>query len=60
MTDETARTSRLMNVAEAAVEEFDRQGVAEVLSNLDFDPVALARALIKAADGDVIPFPGSP
>jgi hypothetical protein len=27
MTDETARNARLMNVAEAAVEEFDRQGV---------------------------------
>jgi hypothetical protein len=60
MTDETARTARLMNVAEAAVEEFDRQGVAEVLANLDFDPVALARVVIKAADGDVIPFPGGP
>jgi hypothetical protein len=39
---------------------FNRQGVAEVLSNLDFNLVALARAVIKAADGgDVVPFPGS-
>jgi hypothetical protein len=43
-----------MKVAEAAVEEFDRQGVAEALANLHFDPMALARAVIKAADGDVI------
>ena len=26
--------------------------------NLAFDPVALAEVVIKAADGDVIPFPG--
>jgi hypothetical protein len=58
--DEAAGTARLMNVAEAAVEEFDRQGVADVLSNLDFDPMKLARAVIKAADGDVIQFPGIP
>jgi hypothetical protein len=57
MTDEAAKTARLMNVAEAAVAEFDRQGVAEVLSNLGFDPMELARAVIKAADGDVIAFP---
>jgi hypothetical protein len=59
MTD-AATTARIMNVAEAAVEEFTRQGVAEVLSNLGFDPMALARAVIKAADGDVVQFPGSP
>jgi hypothetical protein len=58
MTDETATIARLMNIAEAAVAEFDRQGVAEVLANLNFDPMELARAVIKAADGDVIPFPG--
>jgi hypothetical protein len=49
-----------MNVADAAVAEFDRQGVAEALSNLNFDAMALARAVIKAADGDVVQFPGSP
>ena len=59
MTD-AATTARLMNVAEAAVEEFERQGVAEVLANLNFDRVALAQAVIKAADGDMIPFPGGP
>jgi len=60
MTDEAAKTARLMNVAEATVAEFDRQGVAEVLSNLGFDPMELARAVVKAADGDVVKFPGSP
>ena len=54
MTDDIATTARLMKIADAAVEEFDRQGVAEVLSNLKFDPMALARAVIKAPDGDVI------
>jgi hypothetical protein len=54
MQDETARTARLMKVAEAAVEEFDRHGVVEAMANLRFDPIALARAVIKAADGDVI------
>jgi hypothetical protein len=54
MTDDIATTARLMKIADAAVEEFDQQGVAEVLSNLKFDPMALARAVIKAADGDVI------
>jgi hypothetical protein len=59
MNDETAKTARLMNVAEAAVEEFDRQGVAEAMANLGFDPMALARAVIKAADGDVVQFPAA-
>jgi hypothetical protein len=58
MTDESARVARLMNVADAAVAEFERQGVAEVLANLKFDPMELARAVIKAADGDVVRFPG--
>jgi hypothetical protein len=60
MTDEAANVARLMKVAEAAVAEFDRQGAAEVLSNLRFDAMALARAVIKAADGDVVQFPGGP
>jgi hypothetical protein len=60
MSDDAATTARLMKVAEVAVEEFDRQGVAEVLANLNFAPMELARAVIKAADGDVIQFPGSP
>jgi hypothetical protein len=60
MTDDIATTARLMKIADAAIEEFERQGVAEALSNLNFDPMGLARAVIKAADGDVIQFPGSP
>jgi hypothetical protein len=60
MADQTAETARLMKIVDAAVEEFERQGVAEALSNLNFDPMALALAVIKAADGDVVQFPGSP
>jgi hypothetical protein len=60
MTDETARMARLMKVVEAVVAELDRQGVTEVLSNLGFDPLELARVAIKAADGEVIQFPGGP
>jgi hypothetical protein len=60
MRDDIATTARLMKIVEAAVDEFERQGVAEALSNLNFDPMALARAVIKAADGDVVQFPGSP
>jgi hypothetical protein len=37
-----------------------RQGVVETLADLGFDPAPLAEAVIKAADGDVIRFPGSP
>jgi hypothetical protein len=50
MTDETAKTARLMNVVEA-VAEFDRQGVAEAMADLAFDPVVLTEVVIKAADG---------
>jgi hypothetical protein len=60
MTDDIATTARLMKIVDAAVEEFERQGVAEALSNLNFDPMALARVVIKAAGGDVVQFPGSP
>jgi hypothetical protein len=60
MTDSASETARLMKIVEAAVAEFDRQGVAEALANLNFDPMELARAVIKAADGDVIKFPGGP
>ncbi|SHI03426.1 hypothetical protein [Bradyrhizobium erythrophlei] len=58
MTDEIANTARLMKVAEAVVDELDRQGVAEALASLGFDPMEMAKAVIKAAEGDVIPFPG--
>jgi sulfur carrier protein ThiS len=51
MTDQTAEVARLMKVVEAVVAELERQGVAEVLANLGFDPTEMA----KAADGDVVP-----
>jgi hypothetical protein len=54
MTDETVKTARLMKVVEVMVAELARQGVAETLADLDFDPMALAEVVIKAADGDVI------
>jgi hypothetical protein len=58
MTDETARVARLMRVIDDMTKELDRQGIAEAMAELGFDPVALAEVVIKAADGDVIQFPG--
>jgi hypothetical protein len=52
--DETAEAARLMKVVDVIVAEMESQGVAEAMANLSFDPLALARAVIKAADGDVI------
>jgi hypothetical protein len=60
MTDETAKVARLMRVIGEMTKELDRQGLAEAMANLGFDPVALAEVVIKAADGAVIQFPGSP
>jgi hypothetical protein len=57
MTDEAAKTARLMKVIDAIVAELSRQGVAEAVADLGFDPVAMAEAVIKAADGDVVHFP---
>jgi Holliday junction resolvasome RuvABC DNA-binding subunit len=57
MADEIANTARLMKVAEAVVDELDRQGV-EALTSLGFDLMEMARVVIKAAEGDVVPFPG--
>ena len=57
MSDETAKMARLMRATDAVIEELDRQGVTEVMANLGFDPMQLAKAVIRAADGDVIPFP---
>ncbi|WP_316397671.1 hypothetical protein [Bradyrhizobium sp. 33ap4] len=45
-----------MKVAEAIVRELDRQGVADALVKLGFDPLEMARVVIGAADGDVVPF----
>ena len=54
MTDQISHTARLMKVVEVMVAELARQGVVETLADLDFDPMALAKVVIKAADGDVI------
>lgn len=59
MTDSTADTARLMKVTEAIVQELDRQGVAEAVAELGFDPMQLARVVVRAADGEVIPLFGS-
>jgi hypothetical protein len=59
MTDEAAKRARLMKVMDEMIEELQRQGVAEVLSNLNFNPRAMAEVVIKAADGDVVTFPGA-
>jgi hypothetical protein len=32
------------------IEELQRQGLAEVLANLQFDPIAMAEVLSKAPD----------
>ena len=58
MTNETANTARLMMVAEAVVEEMDRQGLLEAMIKLGLDPIEMAKAVIKAADGEVVPFEG--
>ena len=42
---------------EAIVAELERQGVADALEDLGFDPIPMAHAVIKAADCDVVPFP---
>lgn len=56
MSDSAAEMARLMKVVEAMVREMDRQGVAEALADLRFDPMELGRVVVRAADGDVIPF----
>ncbi|MCC8939344.1 hypothetical protein H8A99_23425 [Bradyrhizobium sp. Arg68] len=56
MTDPTAEQARLMKVAEAIVREMDRQGVADALADLGFQVIDLAKVVIRAADGDVVPF----
>jgi hypothetical protein len=56
MTDTTAETARLMKVAEAIVRELDRQGVADAVADLGFDVMEMTGVVIRAADGDVVPF----
>jgi hypothetical protein len=59
MTNETAKTARLIKVMDEIIKELERQGVAEVLANLGFNPRAMVEVVIRAADGDVVPFPGA-
>ncbi len=59
MTNETAKAARLMKVTDAVILELDRQGLVEAVSALGFNPTEMAKAVIRAADGDVVPFPGS-
>ncbi|MBR1192049.1 hypothetical protein JQ634_03765 [Bradyrhizobium sp. AUGA SZCCT0240] len=56
MSDPVANTARFIKVVEAIVAEFERQGFGAELAELGFDTGALARAVIEAADGQVIPF----
>jgi hypothetical protein len=56
MTDASAETARLMNVMEAIVAELERQGGP---TRYGFDPTPMARAVIRAADGVVLAFPGA-
>lgn len=58
MTESAADLAKLMNVVEAIVAELERQGVADAVADLGFDPTPMAQAVIRAADGDVVPFPG--
>jgi hypothetical protein len=55
MTDNIAEVARLMKVTEAVVLELHRQGVLDAVDALGFDPTAMAQAIIKAADDDVVP-----
>lgn len=58
MTVSVADMATLMNVVEAIVAEMERQGVAGAVADLGFDPTPMAKAVIRAADGVVVPFPG--
>lgn len=58
MSETAAELARLMKVVEAIVAELERQGVANAVADLGFDPIPMAEAVIRAADGDVVPFPG--
>jgi hypothetical protein len=49
------RWAALLMAAQAVVDELDRQGLLEAVINLGFDPDQMAMAVIKAAEGDVVP-----
>jgi hypothetical protein len=54
MANDSATAARLVKVAEAVIDELYRQGFSEVLADPRFDPVEIAKAVVKADDGDVI------
>jgi hypothetical protein len=41
------------------VAEMERLGVAGAVADLGFDPMPMAQAVIRTADGVVVPFPGA-
>jgi hypothetical protein len=53
--EDSAKAARLIKVAKAVVGELQRQGFSEVLADRRFDPVEIAKVVIKAEDGDVVP-----
>jgi hypothetical protein len=55
MTDEAAKRARLMNEMKAVIDELHRQRLAEVMAERRFNVHDMALAVIKAADGDVVP-----
>jgi hypothetical protein len=55
MPDEAAELARLIKVTEVINDELARQGVLEMLDDAGFEPMKLAKVVIKAADGDVVP-----
>jgi hypothetical protein len=57
MPENIVKLARLMKVSDAVVDEIVRQGVAEVVADRGFDVTEMAKAVIKAADGDVALFP---
>ena len=57
--DDSAKATRLIRVAEAVVDELQRQGFSKVLADRRFDAVEIAMAVIKAEDGDAVPLPRS-
>jgi hypothetical protein len=46
---------RRTNEARLVVEELARQGIIDILADKEFNPMEMAKAVIKAADGDVVP-----
>lgn len=53
--EDSAKAARLIKVAKAVVGELQRQGFSEVLADRRFDPVEIAKAIVKAEDGGVVP-----